>query len=283
MGLNRRALAQEAYPSLRPTSGGWRRGPCPFCELSGHRDRKASFGVSPTGIYSCFRCGTKGRLPGFDDELAVRRPESPVSTEMQPPDGYEPLAPDDAWYSECYAPAVAYLGRRGLSRERIGEAQIGGVLSGRYHSRVIVPVLDADGGWLGWVGRVWQKKAQLPYVYPSGEWRGVSLYNHGALQVETDEPIMVVEGVFDALALWPDAVAVLGKPSSWQIEALAAAARPVCMVLDGDAWREGWALGNLLRLRGARAGSIELPPEVDPDELNPDDLRQQARDSIRGL
>src|SRR5262249_38312946 len=134
-----------------------------------------------------------------------------------PPEGFDPIWEDDAWEAECYAPARAYLASRGIGRDFAQEAGIGVVMDGRYHHRVIIPVLGLGGEWVGWVGRVWVKKADRPYIYPEGAWRAQSLYNHAALRQETDEPALVVEGCFDSLALWPGAVAVLGKPSSWQV------------------------------------------------------------------
>jgi DNA primase len=142
---------------------------------------------------------------------------------------------------------------------------------------VVVPILSPDGEWLGHVGRSWQKDAELPYLYGKGLQRRETLYNAAALNVQTDKPVMVVEGVLDALALWPDAVAVLGKPSEPQIWALADAARPVAVVLDGDAWSEGEALAMTLRLEGQRAGSVRLPPKTDPDEVDRGWLDEEVR------
>jgi DNA primase len=112
--------------------------------------------------------------------------------------------------------------------------------------------------------------------------RGEVLYNHTALHVETERPVMVVEGVFDALALWPHAVAVLGKPSHFQVDALASAKRPVAIVLDGDAWQEGYALAMRLRLAGQRAGSVTLPPKTDPDEVDRAWLEAAVAECIGG-
>jgi DNA primase len=156
------------------------------------------------------------------------------------------------------------------------------VLAGRYHHRIIIPVMGQENEWLGWVGRAWVKNADRPYIYPPGEWRGTTLYNHAALRVESDEPAMVVEGCFDAHAVWPDGVAVLGKPSEWQVDAMCEAKRPVAVVLDRDAWREGSSLAYLLRARGVRAGAVRLPPVLDPDEVPGGWLREEARRCIDG-
>lgn len=266
-----RSLAVAVLPELRSTGSGWRRGSCPYCEAAGHRDRKASFGVAPSGYFSCFRCGVRGWVEDRDLDVwgsgTVQRDIKPEKPKMGPPDGFEPIWDEDTWEADCFRAARRYLVSRGIDREFAQEVGIGAVLDGRYHHRVIIPVLGLGGEWVGWVGRIWRKKAERPYTYPEGSWRAESLFNHAALRVETDVPVFAVEGAFDSLALWPDSVAMLGTPSAWQIEALAEARRPVVVAMDGDAWRGGRALALQLMRRGARAGSIVLPPGADPDEL----------------
>jgi hypothetical protein len=237
--------------------------------------------VSPTGWYSCFRCGVRGRLDGDEFEPWAHREAAPA-TAVGAPDGYEPIW-GDAWEAGCYAEARAYLAARGVATKAFArELGVGAVLEGQYHHRVVVPVLGGEGEWLGWVGRVWRRAGgDRPYIYPPGEWRARSLYNHAALRQEADEPALVVEGVFDAIACWPDGVAVLGKPSEWQVDALGEALRPVAVVLDGDAHSEGWALAQLLRFRGRRAGAVRLPPGADPDEVPADWLREEARRCVQ--
>jgi hypothetical protein len=151
---------------------------------------------------------------------------------------------------------------------------MGAARRGEAAGRIVVPLLETGGSkWLGWVGRIWRKReGVLPYRYPAGMPRGALLFNHDALLVETAEPCMIVEGVFDALPHWPRAVACLGKPSRGQLTALMAARRPIVVVLDGDAWREGQALARLLTFRGRSTKWLRLPPAVDPGDIAPDQM-----------
>ena len=102
------------------------------------------------------------------------------------------------------------------------------------------------------------------------------MYEHRVLHETTEEPAIVVEGVFDALPYFGRALAVLGKPSPWQVEALAATQRPIAVVLDGDAWEQGWALANKLQLAGVRAGSVRLPAGEDPNSVDRNWLLYEA-------
>lgn len=236
-----------------------------MCPLrTGKQDHRGSFGFNVrTGWYGCFKCGIKGRLRGYDGEDFEVAPEEQGEPQMGPPDDFTELADDKSF---VLRPARDYLRGRGLGRKIWRETRIGACLEGRFAHRVVVPILSPDGVWLGYVGRSW-KDAMVKYLYPKGMNRREVLYNHAAVIQQTERPLFVVEGVFDALALWPDAVAVLGKPSDPQIFALADAPRPVAVCLDGDAWAEGQQLAMRLKLEGQRAGNIHLPPKKDPDEV----------------
>jgi DNA primase len=195
------------------------------------------------------------------------------------PAHFWPLFDGAAAHSECFADARDYVLGRGLELRTVKAAGVGACTRGDWAGRIIVPITSPEGGWLWHVGRAWSPAAVRPYMYPRGARKGL-LYNASALARESDEPVLVVEGVFDALAHWPDAVAVLGKPTEEHIEALAAARRPVCVVLDGDAWREGEALAMRLQLEGQRAGHVKLGPRQDPDEVSRAEMRARARKSL---
>ncbi len=169
---------------------------------------------------------------------------------------------------------------RGLSEELVREVEIGGCVSGWFSGRVIIPVLSPEGEWIWYIGRDRTGEAEKKYVYPRGG-RGGALYNHAALLEDLpDDPVLIVEGAFDALAVWPDGVGVLGKPNASQFDALASTRRPVAIVLDGDAYDEAYTLAMRLRLEGQRAGAVKLPAKVDPDEVDLDQLMACARRAI---
>ena len=150
-----------------------------------------------------------------------------------------------------------------------------------FRGRLIVPILSSDGSWVGYVGRDYTKKSELPYMYVRGMQRGRILYNRTALDVRTEKPVFVVEGTLDALYLWPDAVAVLGTWSTEHADFLLESKRPVVALLDGDAWRKGEALAMVLELHNVRSGFIKLPPKLDPDEVPRDWLDEEAIRCLR--
>lgn len=291
--MSKRDDNEKVERALRGVKFGrdWIRISCPFCEELGHRDRKQSMGVKTgTGVYACFRCGQKGRLQEAPDPTAIAT-ETAVKTitTMAPPDGFAFLGTDDGWGSASLAAARAYVTSRGVDQKACFELQIGACHSGWWAGRILIPLLVSGyDGWLGWIGRLWVDSPRddaegvhaMKYLYPKGMSRGTYLYNHDALNVETDEPLIIVEGAFDAIPFWPNAAAVLGKPSNDQMLAMESAKRPIAFVMDGDAWDVGQMSAAKLRFAGARAGFVRLPARADPDEVDRDWLMSEVRDCI---
>lgn len=267
--------------------GSWWRAECPFCEERvGKPPTGRTLSVhSSGGGFHCFRCSVRGRVV-LPEGLIVERVAVVTQTGkvgIDPPEGFMPLSTEPARSALSFAPARTYIASRGLSDDVVADAGIGACANGLYAGRVVIPVFAEDNTtWLGFSSRLWTKKCdkRLKYRNATGEWKSQTIYNPNALKVETDEPCYVVEGCFDALSLWPDAVAVLGDATDTQVAMLARARRPLVVVLDGDAWTKGWALAMKLRLEGLRAGSVQLPVGKDPDEVDPAWLWEEARASL---
>ncbi len=269
----------------------WVRANCPLCELKeGSADKKFSLGFSITTLrYECYRCSTKGRLRtrpeeyelgALEAELARDAVDAPPPPPLELPEGYMVLTDEPARSSFAFAAARHYLRNdRKVSDENIDRFRIGACARGRFAGCVIVPVFDAQGGWAWFVGRKWTKKAYRPYLYPNGS-RGGVMFNQRAIDVVTDEPLMVMEGCFDAIAHYPNAVAVLGKTTEEHLALLEQAKRPVVFVPDGDEHESGYALSLRLKLANVRSGAVRLAPKVDPDEVPREVLRAAAVDSL---
>jgi DNA primase len=179
-------------------------------------------------------------------------------------------------------------GKRKLEKETWEQASIGACMRGMYAQRLIVPIFNEEGDdWAGFVSRTWQKNGA--YRYPPGMSREM-FYEQQLLREQTDEPLIVVEGVLDALPYFGQAVACLGKPTNWhRQELLTVKDRPIALCLDGDASRsdyggliESETIAMELRFRGAeRVGFVQLPPGEDPNSVDPDWLLEEARRCVR--
>ncbi len=269
--LDRRGRVLSAIGSAPINERGWARVLCPFCaERLGSPGRKATFGYNiKSGWYGCYRCDASGRLPsqaqdGVEDWSP--RPageQEPAPSPLPPPEGFYALAGNLA---VSLRPAHAYLAGRGVDASVVEAFGIGACIRGPMRGRVVVPLRDDDGAWRWYAGRAWSSELRPPYLYPKGGRAGV-FFNGQALWRSEEMPALVVEGCFDAISLYPHGVAVLGTPGDRELELLCEAKRPLVFVLDGDAHEKGWILALKARMAGLRAGSVRLPPRLDPDEI----------------
>lgn len=269
---------------------------CIFCADQGHTDRKYSLSVNTdNGFWRCFRCGMSSRLNGFADQVDYGERGAAAEEEVDEFERPKEFLPIYGSTSYSLRPARDYLRGKGdngrpvpVPKKRWKQADLYACSEGYWRNRIIVPYKTADGVWRGWISRIWWNKPPkrargmdlLKYFYPPDMDRGAMLYNHRAMLIETDRPLIVVEGAFDTFNLWNDAVACLGDLSNNQFESLMRSDRPICFVLDGDAWQKGWALAARFRFEKKRAGHVKLEAGQDPDEVPKDWLLEQARRSI---
>lgn len=254
---------------LRGGGSGHARVNCPACpDRVGKLDFKHSLSVNMrNGWWKCHRCDYRGRLAGygedgFDDDDGWEDVED--EPEVEEPSDYHAL-PGRALSLER---AREYLAGRGVSEQVMAEAKLGYALKGKHAGRIILPLLDHDDAWLGWVGRGIHQRVFPPSYTAQGMDRRRLFYNQRALTERgPGAALIVTEGPFDALRLWPNAVACMGKPTEDHIERLTICPRPVVVALDGDAWREGLGVARVLRLRGREAYALALPRAEDPGSL----------------
>lgn len=275
-------LVRAATADRRPTTTGWIRANCPLCVLSrGSSDRRFSFGLYvPSGFYHCFRCKSVGRLSDDEGSRFAAPLNKPEPRKVSPPESLVPLWCEPGLTASCLEPARSYLLERGLPPSAWKAAALGACLRGLLRKRIIAPVLSDDGTqWLGHVARDWTGSSTRKYLNAAGMSR--LLYQGAQRFRETDAPLLIVEGMFDALPYIGSAVALLGKPSDSQVRMLAESRRPLVIALDGDAIRDSRALQQRLKLRGVNAGMVKLPPGMDPGDVDPGWLIEKAAEAAR--
>jgi hypothetical protein len=276
------ALRAAARRGLKgPSSRGEWRACCPFCEkAAGKIDVKFKLHMNPgKGVYSCFRCGAGGRADlAWLGELRNEPPPETPQELLGPPDGFERLRADTL----SHRPFLRYLEKRGVLAEA-GAVGVGCCLHGRYAGRVIFPhtfnstrwvgdtSMGSDASWMGFVARSIYPEITPKYLYPAGMNRAGSLWGLHTPGLNA-YPLFLVEGVFDALSLYPNAVASFGKNvTDEQIDILLdlKGITRLVVCLDGDAWEEARILQMRLKLRDPERFVYwcRLPPGTDPCSL----------------
>ena len=139
-----------------------------------------------------------------------------------------------------------YLSSRGIGRREILKWKIGYCKEGRYAGRIIIPSFDMEGDCNYFIARSFVGH-QRRYLNPPAD-RDI-VFNE--LMIDWDEPVIIVEGVFDAIAAGGNAIPILGstlREQSRLFQAIAIHDTPVYMALDHDAEKKAeWIIKSMLK------------------------------------
>lgn len=229
--------------------------------------------------FNCWHCGFRGRSLG---PLMVRNSTEmreylgdyiPGSTKAPPappvttlPQGFMPLVGRD---HAAEAPYKAYLRSRGIPEALWRLYRMGYIDQGPMRRRVVVPSFDRQGHPNFWSCRAIDRvDHQFRYVLPQGSKDVIS----NEYLVDWTKPIFLVEGIFDEVAIGPQAIALYGKSLLPKLAVRLVEEKPpmVHVCLDSDAYDEAyWLLSRLVR--------YDLPCSlVDLAEKDPSDAGRQA-------
>ena len=216
----------------------------------------------------------------------IRLSESMARQTVHQPDKPEEFLPEDtlAGLSDLSPEAYEYLNKmRGIPPDLITQCGF------RWHPRarrIAIPIRDCKGRLVGVSGRAIDPLARPKFLHSKGYSRDRYLYGEQWLEEGGSGTGVLVEGFFDAIALWGHgyaAVAVLGTYlSRLQIEKLTRFFRAIVILPDGDTPGIEGAKRMATDLSGRIPVRIAPCREgMDPDELSPLDLAEALGD-IRG-
>jgi hypothetical protein len=262
--------------AFRPSSGYWRT-ECPKCwDEDGRKPSKQNLTINTeTGKYSCWKCQSWGHLDENSREHVKKAEVTPEETIVELPESSIPVIDrhvnNKFVISDHYIAkqGYVYLTRRGVTPSTMYDANIHVVTEGKHAGYVCVPITSEDE----LKGFVLRSIVGKKYWSPTHR----SIFNVDALFEQTDEPVAVVEGCFDALPHYPNACAMLGKPTKEIKQVLLESRRPLAIAMDADAQQLGWSLATWLQLEGKRASFVQLPPGTDPGELSREEFSSLVR------
>ena len=238
---------------------------CPYC---GHHKKKMSINFA-NGYWKCWVCDTRGKniyrivrkfgnyqqrqkyreLQGLVDltdfeEMFKEYNNIEEKQILEMPEGFVSLCNKDLPMDST--DAFRYLSSRGIGRREILKWKIGYCKEGRYAGRIIIPSFDIEGDLNYFIARSYVGHTRR-YLNPPAD-RDL-VFNE--LNIDWDEPVVLVEGVFDAIAAGFNAIPILGstlREQSRLFQAIAIHDTPVYMALDHDAEKKAeWIIKSMLK------------------------------------
>ena len=156
-----------------------------------------------------------------------------------------------------------YLQNRGITKADVMRYGIGYCSEGLYSNRVIIPSYDAKGELNYFVGRSIYKEG-MKYKNPpiSKNVIGFELF------INWDEPIILCEGVFDAIAIKRNVIPLFGKtiPKKLMKKIYEKQVKTIYILLDSDAYWDSIKMTDVLMRNGIDVQLIRLK-DKDPSEM----------------
>ena len=251
---------------------------CPFCN---HHKKKLQVNCE-TQKWHCWVCNQGGHKIGIllrkinapkqiisevlkilGDYKGVKN-EKDEKTEynVSLPQCYKPLwkKSDDPLYKN----AIHYLRQRGITGIDILRYSIGYCSSNGYSNRIIIPSYDCDGKLNYFIARDMFPNSKFKYKNPPMSKDTVCF----EMFINWDEPIVLCEGVFDAISIRRNAIPLLGKfPSKTLVMRLIEKkVKNIYVALDEDAKKDAIKLSKFLMDYGINTYLLNLK-QKDPSEL----------------
>jgi len=271
-------LLHNVLGKSKPSTKGNHAFHCPFC-----KHHKPKLEIDPkTGFYHCWTCepATKGR-----NLVSLLKKVQATSTQITEMRSYFPSGKgevDDKQYEVVelpkefislikpstkltYRQARSYIISRGITDTDIIKYNIGYCEAGKYRNSIIVPSYDSRGRLNYFISRSFEKDPGRKYNAPScnkNELVGLEYF------INWKVPVVLCEGIFDAIALKRNVVPLFGKsiPKALMMKLVQSDVKTVYLALDKDALKEALKYAQQLIDLGKDVYLIELNGK-DPSDI----------------
>jgi len=252
---------------------------CPFCN---HRKPKLEINMATNeegnNPWECWVCQTRGRtIRSLLKQLKTPRETAAEVLKYLPkgtfieykglsivelPKEFQPL------YEASTVSVVAnivrkYLYERGLTDNDFIKYGIGYATTGDYGGRVIIPSYSESGQLNFFVARTYDGN-YFKYKNPEAS-KDIIFFES---LINWNQPIILCEGVFDAMAIRRNAIPILGKSISTSLykKIITSPLKDVYVALDNDAKDRALEIAEQLLNQGKRVFMINMK-DKDPSEM----------------
>ena len=159
--------------------------------------------------------------------------------------------------------AMLFLKKRGITQEDIVRYNLGYCIEGEYQNRIIIPSYDSNGKLNYFVGRDFYAST-LKYKNPPipKDIIGFDLYVNWSL------PIILVEGVFDAMSIKNNSIPLFGKTILPKLygKIIENKVKDIFIILDSDAFDDAIQITEKFVNEGISVNFVKLDGK-DPNDL----------------
>jgi len=198
---------------------------CPICKKSPKSKKKRKLSISiETGIYHCWVCESKGKslaklikyeIPNFKDLEKVREFFGSEITEgeaaeeevrLSLPEDFRLVTVENVRSSRIIK---KYLFNRGMTEEDLYRFKVGFSEEFGFENRAIFPSLDEDLNLNFYVTRSVDEKVKFAKYRNCDASKKDIIFNEHLINWK--KPVIIVEGIFDAVKAGPNSIPVLGS------------------------------------------------------------------------
>jgi DNA primase len=265
---------------------------CPFCH---HHKKKLQVNLE-TQQWHCWVCDAKGkRIQGLlkklhvdshklkkvyeiygDDYVVYSNDSEEEKIELRLPNEFKSLLETPKGINPTFRKVKYYADNRGITTEDIIRYNIGYCDSGLYNGRIIIPSYDSDNKLNYFIARSVFEDEPYKYKNPPVS-KNVIMFEN---QINWNEPITIVEGAFDAMAVKRNAIPILGKfiPKKLMDSIYKKEVKHINILLDKDAQQQ--ALNYVVQLgnQGIEVRNI-IPSDKDAGEMGFSRVNQILKES----
>jgi hypothetical protein len=233
-------------------------------------------------FYHCWVCGLRGKglayffrrykprysHPAseiFEKKLADKKEEE--LPPIQLPENFKLLAEVNRSADPDLRASMNYLLKRGFSDKDLWYFRLGGVSSGRYRRRIIIPSFDGEGELNYFTARAIDQDVGRKYINPRIK-RSEVIFNE--MNIDWKSELTIVEGPFDLMKANQNCTCLLGSSLSekhFLFQRIVANKTPVLLALDPDASRKTQDIAKLLNSFDVDVRVVDVSPYSDVGEM----------------
>jgi len=265
---------------------------CPFCH---HHKKKLQINID-TQYWHCWVCNSKGRniqsllkrlhvdysqinvIVGiYGDQPTSTKRDVEEKIQLRLPSEFKTLLQSPKSINPIYNQAIAYIKRRGISMDEVAKYNIGYCEDGLYGGRIIIPSYDEDNELNYFIARTFYEDVGMKYKNPPVS-RDVIVFDN---QINWNEPITLVEGVFDSFSVKRNVIPMLSKflLSKLKTKILEKGVKEINLLMDSDAVEDSTKHTEYFIKNGIKVTNIIPQGESDAADMGFDKVNELLKET----